>query len=183
MKSYVLVRNEERPSSCTLFVIDEAAEVGRRTIPQCIGNELGGSTVSTTEMVATSMLLDYFDGEKDAECKSWLLRRALASKLSRIGAKRLNALGTKNWTLTEAELSEMVADILVDAKSLQIAAQQYADDVIILEAIGQRRDTVRAPTSESVPRRLSAKKRQFLTEAERREATRRRIRSYLRDDE
>ena len=183
MKSYVLVRNEKRPSSCTLYIIDDVPEAGRRTVPQCIGNEPSGSTVSTTEMVATSMLLDYFAGEADAECKAWLLRRALGRKLSQIGAKKLREYGTKNWTLTEGELSEMVADILVEAKSVQTAAQQYAEEVIVLEAIGQRRNTVRAPLSEAVPRRLPAKKRRRLTEAERLEATRRRIRFYLRGED
>ena len=46
--------------------------------------------------------------------------------------------GTKNWTLTEEELSDMIMSIMVEAKTVVAAAEQYAEEVIIKECVGQR---------------------------------------------
>ncbi len=168
MKSYVLKRNEQPRYEFTLYVIDtdnsDRLAKTKRVLPMLVGSDGWSAGIHMTT-VATTLLLDYFDGEKDCEIKSRLLARLLANKLTNLGRKKLD----RSWSLTETELNDIIIDIMVNAKhSIDADAEQY----IIEECIGQRRDVVR---EEARRETLPAKPRRRLTEADRREATERRI--------
>ncbi len=136
----------------------------KRVLPMLVGSDGWSAGIHMTT-VATTLLLDYFDGEKDCEIKSRLLARLLANKLTNLGQKKLD----RSWSLTETELNDIIIDIMVNAKhSIDADAALY----IIEECIGQRRDVVR---EEARRETLPAKPRRRLTEADRREATERRI--------
>jgi len=181
MKTYFLVRNAvgQRREWLTLFVArdeQDCASGRRRAVPHCIGSEAGGGIVGVMEHVSMAMLLDFFDGEVDCEVKSRLLSRLLANKLTRIGAgnpPQLRYLNKTSWSLTEKELGDLVADILVDAaRSITFAAQQWAEECLILEVEGQRRDVLREQARREAPRARSPRR---LNKSEGREPTKRRI--------
>lgn len=85
--------------------------------------------------VAVSLLLDYFDGEDEAEFKAQLLAGALVRFLNRLGDE---------WALTEAQLNEAVMTILVSGHA---AIADAANDVCI-EYLGGGHHTLR-PSSPS----------------------------------
>ena len=79
--------------------------------------------------VAVTLLLDYFDGEEQAEFKAQLLARALVRFLSRLG---------EEWALTEQQLNEAVMTILVSGRTAIVDA---ANDVCMEYIEAQRHDT------------------------------------------
>ena len=181
MKTYFLVRNAvgQRREWLTLFVArdeQDCASGRRHAVPHCIGSEAEGGIVGVMEHVSMAMLLDFFDGEVDCEVKSRLLSRPLANKLTRIGAgnpPQFRYFNKTSWSLTEKELGDLVAAILVDAKqSITFSAQQWAEECLILEFAGLRRDVLREQARREASRVRPPRR---LTEAERREATKRRI--------
>jgi len=80
--------------------------------------------------VAVTLLLDYFDGEEQAEFKAQLLARALVRFLSRLG---------EEWALTEQQLNEAVMTILVSGRTAIVDA---ANDVCMEYIEAQRHDTL-----------------------------------------
>lgn len=75
--------------------------------------------------VAVTLLLDYFDGEDEAEFKAQLLAGALVRFLNRLGDE---------WALTDVQVNEAVMTILVSG---QAAIVDAANDVCI-EYLGGR---------------------------------------------
>jgi len=157
MKTYFLVRNAigARGEWLTLFVCDDEKDCKagrRRAVPYCIGDEVN-SVHYLMQNVAMAILLDFFDGEVDCERKSRLLSHPLATKLGGIGSGgRLLLRNKTSWSLTERQLGDMVASILVEAKdSIDWAEEQ----IVIEEACGQRRDLLRqAALVETVSNKL-----------------------------
>ena len=90
--------------------------------------------------VATTLLLDYFDAEEQAEFKAQLLARALVHYLNRLG---------EEWTLTEGQLSDTVMSILVSGKT---TIDDTANDLCIEYLGGQRRDILRLDAARPVTR-------------------------------
>jgi hypothetical protein len=146
MKTYFLVRSAigARRAWLTLFVCDDEknCESGRRrAVPYCIGDEIGGGGRNLMEHVSMAMLLDYFAGEDGCERKARVLSRQLANKLGGIGSGgRLILRNKTSWSLTDKQLGDMVASILVDAKD-SIAWGE--EQIVIEEACGERRDLLR----------------------------------------
>jgi hypothetical protein len=143
VKIYFLVRNAigARREWLTLFVCDDEkdCEAGRRqAVAYCIGDEVGGGGRNLMEHVSMAILFDFFDGEVDCERKSRLLSRPLARKLGDIGSGgRLLLRNKTSWSLTEKQIGDMVASILVDSKeSIEYGEQQIA----IEEVCDKRRD-------------------------------------------
>lgn len=123
MKIYRLTR--DRNHACTLHVIDN-----RRTrLPMLVTSDQYPAWPMLT--VATTLLLEYFDGEEQPELKARLLARALVHHLNRLG---------EEWELNEAELNDAVMTILVVGKQTVTDA---ADAICIEYLGGQRRDTLR----------------------------------------
>jgi len=185
MKTYFLVRSAvgQRSEWLTLFVASDEQDCApgrRRAVPYCIGSEAQGGIVGVMAHVSMAILLDFFSGEVDCEVKSRLLSRPLAYKLNRIGAgdpPHFCYFNSASWSLTEAELGDLVADILVNAKqAITSAAQQWAEECLTLEVTGQRRAVLCGQARRKAP---AKPRRRRLTEAERREATKRRIAFYF----
>jgi len=146
MKTYFLVRNAigARRAWLTLFVCDDErdCESGRRrAVPYCIGDEVGGGGRNLMEHVSMAILLDFFDGEVDCERKARLLTRLLANGLGSVGSGgRLLLRNKTSWSLTEKQLGDMVASILVEAKD---SIDWGEEQIVIEEACGERRDLLR----------------------------------------
>ena len=87
--------------------------------------------------VAVTLLLDYFDGDDEAEFKAQLLAGALVRFLSRLG---------EEWALTDAQVNEAVMTILVSG---QAAIVDAANDACIEYLAGRKHHTLGAicPTS------------------------------------
>jgi len=126
MKTYILTR--DRCRVCTLHVMGEQFRM-----PMLITSDQAPQWPMLT--VAVSLLLDYFDGEDEAEFKAQLLAGALVRFLNRLGDE---------WALTEAQLNEAVMTILVSG---QAAIADAANDVCI-EYLGGGHHTLR-PSSPS----------------------------------
>jgi hypothetical protein len=146
VKTYFLVRNAigAQRNWLTLFVCDDErdCESGRRrAVPYCIGDEVGGGGRNLMEHVSMAMLLDYFSEEDGCERKARILTRQLANKLGGIGAGgRLLLRNKTSWSLTEKQLGDMVASILVEAKD---SIDWGEEQIVIEEACGERRDLLR----------------------------------------
>lgn len=141
-KTYFLVRNTigAWPEWVNLFVADDEhdCEHGRRrAVPFCIGNEVG-SVRWPMKNIALAILLDYLAGEQDCERKAVALSRAFANKLARLGSGgRLTLYNATSWSLTEAQVGNMVTEILCDAKGID-------SEVFFQEVCGERRDLLRS---------------------------------------
>ena len=122
MKTYILTR--EGSSACTLHVMSE-----KFRLPLLITSDQYPTSPMLT--VAVTLLLDYFDGEEQAEFKAQLMAQALVGFLNRLG---------EEWALTEDQLNEAVMTILASGKAAIVDA---ANDVCIEYLGGQRRDTLR----------------------------------------
>ena len=89
--------------------------------------------------VAVTLLLDYFDGEDQAEFKAQLLAGALVRFLNRLG---------EEWALTEHQLNEAVMTILVSGRTAIVDA---ANDVC-MEYLGtQQRIKLQSETPTAAP--------------------------------
>ncbi len=123
MKTYRLTRDAR--DACILHVFD-----GRTArLPMLIGSDLRPAWPMLT--VATTLLLDYFEGEEQAEFKAQLMARALVHYLNRLG---------EEWTLTEAQFNDAVMSILVSGKT---TIDDTANDLCIEYLGGRCRDTLR----------------------------------------
>jgi hypothetical protein len=115
-------------------------------------------SVSTMQMIALALLLDWFGDENDAECKAVALSASLGVKLAKLGARRQVPFsdGKRGFDLTEEELGKMVAEIMVTAGEMVAACTPTEQQVKMIEYIaGQRRDTVRHEAlAETTPLRL-----------------------------
>jgi hypothetical protein len=125
MKVYQFVRNDR--NECVLYVIERS--VRPRALPMVVSSDqVVGSPMLTA---VTAMLLDYFSSEDSAETKSACLARLVTKRLVR---------RWQGWSLTEAELGVMVADVMVNCyESVSIDAGNLAIEYIG----GQRRDLLR----------------------------------------
>lgn len=122
MKTYILTR--DRGHAYTLYVMGE-----KFRLPMCVSSDQYPAWPMLT--VAVALLLDYFDGEEQAEFKAQLLATALVRFLNRLG---------EEWALTEDQLNDAVMTILVSGKAAIVDA---ANDVCIEYLGGHRQDTVR----------------------------------------
>jgi hypothetical protein len=77
------------------------------------------------------MLLDYFSGEDGAEAKTACLARITMNRLAK---------GWQGWTLTEAELGSMIADVMVTSYE---SVNVDAGNLVIEYMGGERRDLLR----------------------------------------
>lgn len=114
MKTYILTR--DRSHACTLHVMGEKFRV-----PMLFASDQYPAWPMLT--VAVTLLLEYFDGDQQAEFKAQLMSRALVRFLSRLG---------EEWALTEDQLDEAVMTILISG---QTAIVDAAND-ICLEYLG-----------------------------------------------
>jgi hypothetical protein len=110
MKTYILSR--DRSHACTLHVMGEEFR-----LPMLITSDQYPAWPMLT--VAVTLLLDYFDGEEQAEFKAQLMAGALVRFLNRLG---------EEWALTEDQLNEAVMTIMVSGKAAIVDA---ANDVCI----------------------------------------------------
>jgi hypothetical protein len=125
MKTYQFVRSE---NGCSLHIIERGER--RRTVPMVIANEVG-SNKNSLKTAATMMLLDYFEGEEGGDAKAACLARLVTNRL---------ASRWQGWTLNEAELGSMIADVMATSyESLNVDAGNLAIEYIG----GQRRDLLR----------------------------------------
>ena len=123
MKTYILTR--DRTHACTLHVMGD----NFRMPMLFTGDQYPACPMLT---VAVTLLLDYFDGEEQAEFKAQLMAGALLRFLSRLG---------EEWALTEHQLNEAVMTILISGHA---AITDAANDVC-LEYLGhQGRETLQA---------------------------------------
>jgi hypothetical protein len=122
VKTYQFIRNDRH--ECTLYVIERGER--RRAVPMVVSSD---HVVRSPILTAvTAMLLDYFSGEDGAESKAACLARLVMNRL----AKRW-----QGWSLTEAELGSMIADVMnVAYESVNIDAA----NLVIEEVSGHRRD-------------------------------------------
>lgn len=134
MKTYILTRDR---NAFTLYVTGEKFQ-----LPLLITSDQNPAWPMLT--VAVTLLLDYFDGEEQAEFKAQLMAGALVRLLSRLGDE---------WALTEDQLDEAMMTILVSG---QAAIADAANDVCIEYLGGQRRDTIRQDGYAIAPRETSA---------------------------
>src|ERR1700757_149613 len=121
MKTYILTR--DRSHACTLHVVGEEFR-----LPMPITSDQYPAWPMLT--VAVTLLLDYFDGEEQAEFKAQLMAGALVRFLNRLG---------EEWALTEDQLNEAVMTIMVSGKAAIVDA---ANDVCIEYLGGTVGDTV-----------------------------------------
>lgn len=136
-----------------MYVIDPEAPAHRRIVPMVIGDGNAGFVRWPMGTVAMSLLLDYFEGEENAEVKAFVLSRSLANELSWMNARKLYQAGKQDWKLTEAQLGEMVCKLMLNAKR-NVDAEQFAEEIFVLEAAGQQRDQLRESARlESAPPR------------------------------
>lgn len=94
--------------------------------------------------VVRYMLQHYFFDEADGEIKARLLASGVARKLRRLGraAARPTHDGGRSFYVTEAELNDIVIEVLLDAK-------RAPSDAVVLEWSGQRRDIIRSHMTSS----------------------------------
>jgi hypothetical protein len=123
MKTYRLSRDANH--AYTLLVVNS----GYVRLPMLISSDQRPAWPMLT--VAMTLLLDYFDGEEQAELKATLMARALVHFLNRLG---------DTWTITEAELNNAVMTVLVTGKTV---IDEVAEDICIEHVTGERRDTLR----------------------------------------
>jgi hypothetical protein len=125
MKVYQFVRNDRH--ECTLYVVERGERP--RAVPMVVSSD---QVVRSPILTAvTAMLLDYFSSEDGAEGKAACLARLVMNRLAR---------RWQGWTLTEAELGSMIADVMVTSYgSVNIEAGNLAIEYIG----GQRRDLLR----------------------------------------
>jgi hypothetical protein len=139
-------RNPQRFSEVTLYVIDtdtnDRVAKARHCLPLVIGSD-GWTVGSGLYGVAMMILLDYFEDEIDCE------RRA--ATMHRVFANRLTRLPRDGWKLTEVEVNDLVADILVTAAD---AVRDVENEMIIEEISGERRDLLRAAALQEATSRL-----------------------------
>ena len=126
MKTYILTR--DRSHACTLNVMG-----GEFRMPMLFAREQYPAWPMLT--VAVALLLDYFDGEEQAEFKAQLLSRALVRFLYRLG---------EEWALTEQQLNEAVMTILISGHT---AIADAANDVCLEYLGAQGREMPQAETS------------------------------------
>ena len=131
MKTYILAR--DRSHASTLHVMG-----GEFRMPILFASDQYPASPMLT--VAVTLLLDYFEGEEEAEFKAQLLARALVRFLSRLG---------EEWMLTEEQLNEAVMTILVSGNAAIVDA---ANDVCMEYLVGHRRELLR---SEATPVAIS----------------------------
>jgi hypothetical protein len=110
MKTYILTRDRSR--AFTLHVMGEQFRM-----PMLITSDQSPQWPMLT--VAVTLLLDYFDGDAEAEFKAQLLAGALVRFLNRLGDE---------WALTDAQVNEAVMTILVSGHA---AIADAANDVCI----------------------------------------------------
>jgi hypothetical protein len=144
MRIYQLSRNPKQWSEYTLYVIDhdtsDRQAKTRRVLPLVVGSDgWSGGGCASGYAVSMTLLLDYFGNEENCERKAATMGWALANRLTRV--RRYSDGGRSDgWVLTEAQVSELVAEILVTAKELI----QYAGEQIAIEEVcGERRDLLR----------------------------------------
>jgi hypothetical protein len=126
VKVYQFVRNENH--ECTLFIVERGEQ--RRVVPMVVANEVG-SNKNPLRTAATMVLLDYFGNEDGGDAKAACLARLVANKL---------ASRWQGWTLTEAELGSMIADVMVTSyESVNVDAGNLAIEYMG----GERRDLLR----------------------------------------
>ena len=95
-------------------------EQHKRACATALGNSASGDCCwENFGAVRELLLLDYFDGEEQAEFKAQLMAGALVRFLNRLGEER---------ALTEDQLNEAVMTILVSGKAAIVDA---ANDVCI----------------------------------------------------
>jgi hypothetical protein len=130
MKTYILTR--DRSHAYTLHVMGEQFRM-----PMLFTCDQYPAWPLLT--VAVTLLLDYFDGEEQAEFKAQLLAGALVRFLNRLG---------EEWALTELQLNEAVMTILVSGRTAIVDA---ANDVC-MEYLGtQQRIKLQSETPTAVP--------------------------------
>ena len=128
MKTYILTR--DRSHACTLHVMGE-----KFRLPMLITSDEYPAWPMLT--VSVTLLLDYFEGEEQAEFKAQLLARALVRFLSRLG---------EEWMITEEQLNEAVMTILVSGHT---SIADAANDVC-LEYLGGQRHMLQTDVSRPV---------------------------------
>lgn len=126
MKTYILTRDRRHAS--TLHVMGETFRMPMRLTSDQYPNW-------PMLTVAVTLLLDYFEGEEQAEFKTQLLARAMVRFLSRLG---------EEWMLTEEQLNDAVMTILTSGHT---AIADAANDVCLEYLGGQRRHMLLAETS------------------------------------
>ena len=135
MTTYVLVRSEDHPCETVLHIIEDTdGKRGKMLVAQlCIGHDSNDHGRNPTGTAAMTMLLDHFSGEEHAEMKAYLLSRPLANKLNR-------KMGMDHsWTLTAAQLNDMVIDIMTNARDfIESAGERWIKEVDIIEFSGRR---------------------------------------------
>jgi hypothetical protein len=130
MKTYILTRDRSR--AYTLHVMGEQFRM-----PMLFACDQYTAWPLLT--VAVTLLLDYFDGEDQAEFKAQLLAGALVRFLNRLG---------EEWALTELQLNEAVMTILVSGRTAIVDA---ANDVC-MEYLGtQQRIKLQSETPTAPP--------------------------------
>jgi hypothetical protein len=151
--TYVLSKNCD--GSVSLYKTQAPAP--KRTVPPVIEVVEGlpeFCTMAAMQSVAVALVLDWLDGEADAERKAIALSAGLGRKLWTLGARRQQLFknGRKGIVLSSDELEAMVGDILVTAGEMaQGATEKQAR---IVEYVGQRRDLLRAATLQEATSRL-----------------------------
>ena len=98
LKTYILTL--DRSQTYTLHVMGEKFRP-----PMLITSDLYPAWPMLT--VAVTLLLDYFEGEEQAEFKAQLMARAFVRFLNRLG---------EEWALTEDQLNEAVMTLLLSGK-------------------------------------------------------------------
>jgi hypothetical protein len=149
MKSYML-RRGRRFNEVTLYVVtadnsDRLAKT-QRVLPLVVGSD-DWSASSGLYGVAMTILLDYFEDENDCE------RRAVT--MSAVFANRLTRLPRDGWRLTETDVNDLVADILVTAAD-RVRDCVRDTDLMIIEVCGSRRDLVRSAALRETTSRLTS---------------------------
>lgn len=128
MKTYILTR--DRSHGFTLYVMGE-----RFRMPMLITSDQYPQWPMLT--VAVTLLLDYFDGQEEAEFKAQLMAGALVRFLNRLGDE---------WALTETQVNDAVMTTLVSG---QAAILDAANEVCIEYLDGRRHHALppHCPTS------------------------------------
>jgi hypothetical protein len=144
VRIYTMKRNPQRFREVTLFVVDtdtsDRQAKTRHCLPLVIGSD-GWTVGSGLYGVAMTILLHYFAGEIDCE------RRAAV--MCRVFANRLTRLPRDGWKMTETEVNDLVADILVTAAD---CVRDLENEMIIEEISGERRDLLRRAALQEVVR-------------------------------
>ena len=117
------------------------SEVGfdLKTIPPVIDAGLF-STLRGMTVIAEFMLCDFFGEESDGDRKAKTLAPLVGSRRQKLGGQRadLKTNGNRSWTVSQDEVTDMVADALCT-----VASAAHGTSDCILEVQGQRRDLLR----------------------------------------